>query len=237
MKGSNGRKILLATGMSAAIAALSACASKPPPPPPPPPPVVVIPPQPQPPRGASPNLVVPPVDALGVRQTVNTSISEAQTLWNLRSAYNVAALNCLQPQHAQIVVGYRAFLKTHAKKLTATNKKIDGEFRQKHGASFIRPREAYMTQVYNYFAFPPTLPAFCDAALAMSNEAQTLKSADMDAFAMRTLPALDRVFDEFFRSYEQYRADLAAWRARYAAAAPNIYIPPAPSTPVTAKVQ
>ena len=233
LKGSNGRKIFLAAATGAAIAALSACASKTPPPPPPPPPVVVIPPQPQPPRGASPNLVVPPVDAVGVRQTVNVHLTPAQTTWNLRSAYNVAALNCLQPQHSQIVVGYRAFLKAHAKKLSATNKAIDAEFRQKHGAAFIRPREAYLTQVYNYFAFPPTLPAFCDAALAISLEAQTLKSAEVDAFAARSMPVLERVFDEFFRSYEQYRADLAAWRARYAAAAPAIYIPPAPSAPAS----
>lgn len=227
LKGLNGR-ILLAAGVSIVLLTLSACASKPAPPVAPPP-VVVIPPQPQPPRGASPNLVVPPVDATGVRQTINVGASQAQTIWNLRAAYNVAALNCLQPQHAAILDGYKAFLKAHTKTLNAANKSVDREFKERHGASFIRPREAYMTQVYNYFAFPPTLPAFCDAALVMSNEVQTVKSADLDDFSMRHLPAIDRVFDEFFRSYEQYRADLAAWRARYAAAAPTIYVPPAPA--------
>ena len=173
--------------------------------------------------GASPNFVVPPVDATGVRQTINVGISPAQKTWNLRSAYNVAALNCQRPEHAQIVVNYRSFLKSHARKLTSVNKIVDGEFRSRYGAGFIRPREAYMTQVYNYFALPPTLPAFCDAALAMSDEAQAVKSADLDTFAATSLPRIEHVFLEFFNSYEQYRSDLAAWKARYR---PTAIVPP-----------
>jgi hypothetical protein len=188
--------------------------------------VVVVPPQPQPPNGASPNLVAPPVDALGVRHTINTGISPAQTTWNLRSAYNVAALNCLDPKYAQIVVNYRTFLKTHAKKLAAVNTEVDQEFKAKFGARFIAPREAYMTQVYNYFALPPTLPAFCDAALTMSSQATTVASGDLDAFAARSLPAIELVFLRFYRSYDQYRTDLAGWQAKYFA--PNVQPPTAP---------
>ena len=174
-----------------------------------------------PPRGASPHLVAPPINAAGVRQTVNAGISTAQTTWNLRSAYNVAALNCMQPQHAQIVVNYRAFLKAHGRKLTAVNKAVDDEFKGRFGARFIGPRELYMTQVYNYFALPPTLSSFCDAALAMSTEATTVKSADLDSFAARSLPTLEQVFLRFYTSYDQYRADLSAWQAKYRVPAAN----------------
>lgn len=180
---------------------------------------MVVPPQPQPPVGASTNLVPPPIDASGVRRTINTGISAAQTTWNLRSAYNVAALNCLDPKYAQIVINYRAFLKTHAKKLTAVNKTVDQEFKARYGNAFVAPREAYMTQVYNYFALPPTQPPFCDAVLAMSNEAATVPSADLDSFAARSLPALEVVFLQFYRSYDQYRTDLAAWQGKYMASA------------------
>jgi len=212
---------------------------------PPPPKLVVIPPQPMPPRGASPNLVTPPVDAYGVRRTINTGISPAQTTWNLRSAYNVAALNCLDPKHAQILVNYREFLKTHAKKLTAVNKAVDAEFKTKFGPKFIAPRELYMTQVYNYFALPPTQPSFCDAALAMSTEAATLKSADIDSFAARSLPSIEQVFLRFYTSFDQYRVDLAAWQAKYmmTGATPGPTLSPQPlrlqmpSTPSQAQAQ
>ena len=203
--------------MLTVISGLSACGQKTPPPPaPPPPPVVVVPPQPQPPRGASPNFKVPVVDPYGAYQTVNSNISVAQTTWNLRSAYNVAALNCLKPEHAAIVVNYREFLQAQAKKLTAVNKALDAEFKTRYGAKFIAPREAYMTKVYNFYALPPVNSSFCDAALQVSNELRTVPTDQIDAYAARGLPAINLVFEQFFRSYDQYRVDLASWRQRYA---------------------
>lgn len=205
----------------AGAAALAACGPKSTPPPPPPPApaapmIVYIPPRPLPPLGASAGVAVPPIGANGLRQTINTGISPAQTVWNLRSAYNVAALNCLKPEHADILVGYKKFLTVHKKGLTAANRTVDAEFRKRHGTSWIRPREAYMTQVYNHYAFPPTIAKFCDAALVMARESMTLKPAELAAFSQRNLPRLDTVFEGFYQSYEQYRADAAAWDAKYA---------------------
>jgi hypothetical protein len=176
----------------------------------------VIPPRPLPPPGAAAGFFVPVIGADGVRQTINARISSAQTLWNLRSAYNVAALNCLASEHVEILGGYKGFLKTQKKSLTAANKAVDAEFRQKYGAAFIRPREAYMTQVYNYYAFPPTLKNFCDAALVMARESAAVKPAELAAFAGRNLAMLDSVFETFFRSYERYQTAAAEWDAKYA---------------------
>lgn len=200
-----------------------------PPPPPPPPPQtwVFVPWKPTPPNNASPNFVTPPVGADGLRVSVNRNISAAQATWNLRSAYNVAALNCLDPKHAQIVVNYRAFLRTHAKALRAANLKVDSEWRGKYGAGFIRARETYMTEVYNRFAMPPTLASFCDAALAMSLSAKTVKVGQLGNFAAVTLPTLEIVFDDFYKRYDQYKADLAAWDAKWTGYTPgtNILVP------------
>jgi hypothetical protein len=184
--------------------------------PPPPIPPVVIPPRPYPPVGAPASMTIPPLGVDGVRQTVNAHLTPNQTLWNFRSAYNVAALNCLRPEHGEIVVGYRAFLKKHARALTAANRGVDAEFKSKYGARFIAPREAYMTQVYNYFANPITLRAFCDASLTMSRSLALVPSADLATFSQAELPNLDQVFEAFFRAYEQYRADAANWDAKYA---------------------
>ena len=187
----------------------------PPPPPAPPPPKLSIPPRPLPPDHASPYLQVPPLLASGLRYSVNREISPAQMTWNLRSAYNVAALNCHGPGHGEIVPSYRAFLKVHARGLAAANRKVDSEFREKNGAKFIIPREKYMTEVYNHFAAPPTLPAFCDAIVAMGRDLKGVKPAELNAFAARSLPAVEIIFDDFYRRYAQYQADLAAWESKY----------------------
>jgi len=208
----------LAMAMGAPVL-LAGCGDKAPPAPPPPPPrplAIVIPPQPMPPGGASPNLTVPPVDATGLRYSVNRNITPAQTLWNLRSAWNVAALNCHDPRHGDILVNYRTFLKVQQKGLVKANRMVDAEFRAKYGAKFIVPREKYMTEVYNHFALPPTMGEFCTAVQAVGRDAMAVKSAELEAFATRSLPNVEVVFDDFYRKYEKYRADLATWQRKYA---------------------
>lgn len=200
----------------AAMAGLvAACAAKAPPPPPPPPVTIVIPPRPLPPGNAAPNMTIPPIDATGLRYSVNRNITPAQTVWNLRSAYNVAALNCPEPKFAEIVINYRAFLKTNEKTLSSFNKKVDSEFKAKYGAGFIAPREQYMTAVYNHFALPPTLDEFCTAVLTVSREAITMKPAELEAFSARSLPNVEVVFDDFYRRYDAYRVALAEWTTRF----------------------
>lgn len=187
----------------------------PPPPPPPPPPQVWVEWKPVPPNHASPLLTYRPLGPDGVRLSVNRGISPAQTLWNLRSAYNVAALSCRDPKHAEILVNYRVFLKAHAKTLRATNSKVDAEWRAKYGAGYVKHREKFMTEVYNHFAVPPVMPAFCDATLAMSKSAKPVKSVNLASFAVTALPSIEIVFDDFYKRYDQWKSDMAAWEARW----------------------
>lgn len=187
----------------------------PPPPPPPPPAMVYVAWKPIPPEWASPLLTYKPLGPDGVRLSPNRGISSAQALWNLRSGYNVAALNCRDPKHAEILVNYRAFLKAHVKTLKATNSKVDAEFRAKHGSGYVRHREKFMTEVYNHFAIPPVQPAFCNAALAMSKDVKLVKSVNLSAFATTALPSLEIVFDDFYKRYDQYKVEMAAWETKW----------------------
>lgn len=199
------------------IAALSGCTPPPPAPPPPPPPPVVeaFPARPVAPGYAQENLAVPPMSATGVRQTVNAGLTSAQTTWNLRSAYNVAALNCQGPQYAMMADRYGTFLQTHARELSATNRALDSEFRQKYGPGYKDVRDRYMTQVYNYFALPPALDRFCDEALKVSTELETVEKGNLDIASATMLPRLESVFLGFYSEYEAWRLAASAWEARY----------------------
>ena len=77
------------------------------------------------------------------------------------------------------------------------------------------------------------MPAASSGASAplpsLAGRAATVKSADLDGFAARSLPSLERVFLEFYRSYDQYRTDLTAWQAKYTASQPiAVAVPGAP---------
>lgn len=191
----------------------------PPPPPPPPPRVEAVPYRPIPPGGAAYVMEIPPVGPDGRRQTVNIGLNDNDTLWHFRSGWNVAALNCLDAEHQPILDGYGAFLRTFSRKLSATNTAIDAQFRRQYSTrnEAVKARETYMTAVYNYFALPPARADFCNVALQFSNEFLATPPSDVNQFAATNLARIDAVFEQFFRSYDQYRIDSAAWDTRYGA--------------------
>ncbi|MCJ2183923.1 hypothetical protein MTR62_14640 [Novosphingobium sp. 1949] len=201
------------------VALLSACGPTPPPAPTrvtPPPPVIVIPPKPVPPEGAPADLKTPPIAADGQRHTVNYGISTPQAVWNLRSAYNVAALNCPEAKYAPITEGYKRFLTVYAKQLAAASKEIDRSFAYGHSRiEAIRARETYQTQVYNYFSLPPVDSAFCETAMEVTSDLQAITPDQFDAWSYVGLAKMEKPFKDFFDAFEKYRADLAAWEAQY----------------------
>ena len=166
--------------------------------------------------GAAGTMAIPTVETVsGVRQTVNANLTPAQTTWNLRSALNVAALNCQAPEHASLVDNYGQKLKLHARELAATNRALESEFRQRYGGTFRDVQDSYMTQVYNYFALPPANQNFCKVAYDLSHEVILVAPGELGVYAASALPRIEAVFENFFRAYEQYRVDLQAWDSQY----------------------
>ena len=78
-------------------------------------------------------MVTPEVEADGQRESVNRKISVNQIVWNLRSAYTVAALDCQNPRNSAILPHYRQFLLTNAKVLKTIYDQMDHEYRDKYG--------------------------------------------------------------------------------------------------------
>ncbi|ROT93406.1 hypothetical protein EB810_15070 [Altererythrobacter sp. FM1] len=124
-------------------------------------------------------------------------------------------MNCLEPEYQPVLDAYKALLSTDSRVLRKTNDALMKEYREKFGKEYRGHFDTYMTQVYNFYSMPPARKNFCDAALAVSAEAMTVSSADLEAFSLRTLPLLNSVFEDFFRSYEDYRTNLAAWDSEY----------------------
>jgi hypothetical protein len=211
---------LVITTVALGSALLAACATPAPPPPPPPPPVVeAVPYRPLPPGGAHYVMDIPTRGPDGKRVTVNTGISDDQLVWHLRSAWNVAALNCLAPEYEPILEAYRGFLTKNARSLKATNDRIEAEYAKKHKtkrAAYVA-RDGTVTQVYNFFALPAARSGFCRAALDMSNRALASPPTDPLAFARANFDGLLVPFETFFDDYEAYQRASAEWDAKWGA--------------------
>jgi hypothetical protein len=153
----------------------------------------------------------------GRRLTVNTGLSDDHLVWHLRSAWNVAALNCLAPEYEPILDGYRAFLTNNVRPLKAVNDRIEREYsrRFKTRREAIVARDALTTQVYNFFALPAARAGFCRAALDMSNRSLAAPPADPLSFARTSFDGLLMPFETFFDEYEAYQQASAEWDAKW----------------------
>lgn len=178
---------------------------------PPPPPVAAPRPMPKPPLGAAANLTIPVATPDGGYATPNRALSADAAIWHLRSALNVAALQCNVADPTGVAL-YNRLLKTHAARFTAAHKALEAEYRRGGGDWQDRFDDA-MTRVYNYFAQPPVRDQFCATALPMLAQVADLPAGGIDGFAAPGIASLDQPFVDFFRTYDRYRVELAAWHA------------------------
>ncbi|RXZ64024.1 hypothetical protein ETX26_08790 [Pelagerythrobacter rhizovicinus] len=89
------------------------------------------------------------------------------------------------------------------------------EYRENYGSEGREAYDRYMTQVYNYFALPPAMDSFCDASQKVARESLLVESGDLDSFALRNLPVIEAVFENFFSAFERYRTAVRSWDAEY----------------------
>ncbi len=202
------------------ITLLAACAAKapPPPPPPPPPPVEIIPYRPLPPLGATYTMRMPGLGSDGRHSTVISGLSDDQRVWYFRSAWNVAALNCVGVEFQPILDGYKGFLIDNAKVLKGVNTRLEGTFVKTYPtrSMAIAAREKAMTIVYNFFALPPARSAFCQAGMQIASMAAATPKPSAVALAAN-FGLWEAPFENFFTAYDQYQRDAAAWDVRYGA--------------------
>lgn len=220
------RSVLTAGLLAAGSIALAACGATTPTPKvasvpkaPSAPVVETVPYRPVPPGGAHYVMDIPGRGVDGKRLTVNANLTDDQLVWNLRSAWNVAALNCLSPEYQPILDGYKAFLNRNTSSLKGVNDRLERSYNSRFKArrDAIVARDGYTTKVYNFFSLPPARSGFCNAALDMSKRALATPPKDPLTFARANFEGLVAPFEQFFVEYEAYQVASAEWDAKYGA--------------------
>lgn len=198
---------------------VAACAAPPAPPPvkAPPPPQVSRPPQP--PAGVDPAYELPAKDSDGRFLTPNIGLGPLETMFNVRSALNVAALSCATSANTAPRDGYNRFLKLHKTVLANANKAIDAKYRREHGSAGLRLRDSRMTKLYNHYAYPPVKGAFCAKTARYLTAANAMASKDLETWSLGALADIEQDFQDQFRRIEAFQMELRDWQQKQQVAA------------------
>ncbi len=162
---------------------------------------------------------MPAKNASGEWLTINHGLDETETVWHLRSAWNVAALNCLGPEDQVIVDAYGDFLRSFPNGLASANRALDQRFREEvgGGTQAIRARETHSTQVYNYFTQPGARADLCAVARQISVEFPNWEGDQVKDYAAAHLPLFENALVQFFEAYEEYQQLSGEWDRQYGA--------------------
>lgn len=169
---------------------------------------------PEPPAGIAATFVTPARDSQGAYRTPNRDLSPSEATWHLRAALNVAALGCRGEGAAETTAAYNAMLETHRIPLATAMRATEARMRAEFGADWQAENDTAMTRLYNFFAAPPAQTAFCAAARDVLRETATLEPDAFPVFAAAALPRLEAPFLAMFAACDEWRARVAAWRAR-----------------------
>jgi hypothetical protein len=131
--------------------------------------------------------------------------TRAALVWNLRSALNVAALQCQFSRYLRAVDNYNAIIDHHSGELARAYTALGGYFTRVHGrAAGQRQFDQWSTATYNDFTSPQGQVGYCQVAADIARD------------------VLARPKGQF---YEAARARLRELRAALGSARDRIYAP------------
>lgn len=102
-------------------------------------------------------------EAVKLRATTPAE-TEANAIWNVRAALNIAALQCQFLAFDSTVKNYNEFLKHHSEQLDQTRLIMIAHFKRYDGAKAQTSFDQYTTKTYNSFSTIDAQLPFCDSA-------------------------------------------------------------------------
>ena len=114
---------------------------------------------------------------------------EANAVWNIRAALNVAALQCQFSPFLRTVKTYNSFLQAHSEELSRAQATMIGHFKRTDGAKAQTNFDMYTTRTYNSYSTLDAQYAFCNAAGIVGRRALAVPKGRLGEAAPRQLPA------------------------------------------------
>lgn len=115
---------------------------------------------------------------------------EANAVWNVRAALNVAALQCQFSPFLRTVKTYNSFLQAHSEELARAQATMIGHFKRTDGAKALTSFDMYTTRTYNSFSTLDAQYAFCNAAGFVGRRTLAVPKGQLGVTALANGPAI-----------------------------------------------
>ena len=115
---------------------------------------------------------------------------EANAVWNIRAALNVAALQCQFSPFLRTVKTYNSFLQAHSEELSRAQATMVGHFKRTDGARALTSFDMYTTRTYNSYSTLDAQYAFCNAAGIVGRRALAVPKGKLGGVALTHGPEI-----------------------------------------------
>ncbi len=116
--------------------------------------------------------------------------TEANLIWSMRSALNIAALQCQFSPFLATVATYNDFLKAHSEELARAVVTLQGHFRRYDGAKGQTTFDQYVTATYQSYSTLDAQYSFCEQAGLTGRETLTIRKGELGPVAQRNYNVL-----------------------------------------------
>jgi hypothetical protein len=115
---------------------------------------------------------------------------EANAVWNIRAALNVAALQCQFSPFLRTVKTYNSFLQAHSEELSRAQATMIDHFKRTGGAKAQTNFDMYTTRTYNSYSTLDAQYAFCEAAGIVGRRALSVPKGKLGEVALANYPQI-----------------------------------------------
>lgn len=131
-----------------------------------------------------------------VMRQMTPAEAEANAIWNVRAALNVAALQCQYSKYLATTPNYNAFLKHHAEEIARAQAVLIAHFKRYEGAKATGAFDTYLTKTYNSYSTLDAQYQFCEAAGVVGRRVLVIPKGKLGSEAVQHMPEIRAAFAE-----------------------------------------
>jgi hypothetical protein len=118
----------------------------------------------------------------------------AESVWKLRAALNVAALQCQFDPNLKTVANYNDINKLHKAEIDDSRSRMESRYRRLYGRGGLGAFDRYNTKLWNGFSSVNHQVPFCNKASEVGKEAIVTPAGGLTVLANNKLPEIEAMF-------------------------------------------